>query len=190
MNKKVDISKILAKGSAKQRALLYFNAWAEEESGGESFLTEAERDQLFNSFKTEAEGKIFNSIGDTRKAIKYGLFALKQNQFMYRETIETLKGYCLLYHGYTEFADTLSGLYFTIKTPEEKKKVLAYLEKHNRYLWAEIGPGKDPDTDGIRLLPGYDLPKGKDWKAPKTPRQTPRIREVLETLSARKERLF
>jgi hypothetical protein len=72
-----------------------------------------------------------------------------------------------------------------MKTPEEKKKVLTYLEKHNQYLWAEIGPGKDPDTDGIRLLPGDDLPKGEDWKAPKTPRQTPRIREVLETLSAR-----
>jgi len=195
MNKKIDISKILAKGSAKQRALIYFNNIGEKnrqpgtgkdiERAGKGFLTEAEERQLHASFKTDAEINLYNRYNKLLKAIYQKTTALAAMLFQYRESIASLTGYCLLYHGYTEFADTLSGLYFETKTPEEKKKVLTYLEKHKLYLWAEIGPGKDPDTDGIRLLPGYDLPKGKDWKAPKIPRQTPKIRDVVEAYSKR-----
>jgi hypothetical protein len=195
MNKKYDISKILAKGSAKQRALLYFNNIGEKnrqpgtgkdiERAGKGFLTEAEEHQLHASFKTDADIRLYNRYNKLLKTIYNKTTALAAMLFQYRETIASLTGYCLLYHGYTEFADTLSGLYFEMKTPEEKKKVLTYLEKHKRYLWAEIGPGEDPDTDGIRLLPGYDLPKGKDRKAAKIPRQTPKIRDVVEAYSKR-----
>jgi hypothetical protein len=191
----MDISKILAKGSAKQRALLYFNNIGEKnrqpgtgkdiERAGKGFLTEAEERQLFESFKTDADIKLYSKYRRLLKTIYNKITALAAMLFQYRESIASLTGYCLLYHGYTEFADTLSGLYFTMETPEEKKRGLAYLEKHKRYLWAEIGPGENPDTDGIRLLPGYDLPKGKDWKAPRTPRQTPKIRDVVEAYSKR-----
>jgi len=188
MNKKYDISKILAKGTAKQRALLYFNNIGEKNrppGGGKGFLTEAEEKQLHASFKTDADINLYNRYNNLLKTIYNKINALTTILFKYRETIASLTGYCLLYHGYTEFADTLSGLYFTIKTPEEKKKVLAYLEKHKRYLWAEIGPGEDPDADGIRLLPGYDLPTRKNKKAPKTPRQLPKIRDIVEAYSKR-----
>lgn len=191
---KIRISKILAKGSTKQRALLYFNNIGEinRQRGarkdiefGKGFLTGVEELQLLKSFKTDADIRLYNKYQGLMRTIYNKITVLAAMEFQYRESIASLAGYCLLYHGYTEFADTLSGLYFTMKTPEEKKAVLTYLEKHRRYLWAEIGPGKDPDADGIKLLPGYDLPRGKDGKAPKIPRQTPKIRDVVTAYSKR-----
>jgi hypothetical protein len=193
MNKKIDISKILAKGSAKQRALLYFNNIGEKnrqpgdnlERTGKGFLTEAEERQLFESFKTSAEITLYNRYNELLKSIYHKTTALAAMLFQYRESIASLTGYCLLYHGYTDFADTLSGLYFAMETPEEKKKVLNFLKNHKRYLWAEIGPAKDPDTDGISILPGWDVPKTKKYMDPLIPRKTPQIRDVLEAYSKR-----
>jgi len=196
MNKKIDVSKILAKGSAKQRALLYFNNIGEKnrqpgtastdiKRSGKGFLTESEERQLWESFKTESEINLYNRYNKLLKAIYQKTTGLAAMLFQYRETIASLSGYCLLYHGYAEFADTLSGLYFAMETPEEKKKVIDYLEKHKKYLWAEIGPTKNPDTNGINVLPGWDLPKTNKLKDPLIPRKTPKIRDVLEVYSKR-----
>jgi predicted nuclease of restriction endonuclease-like RecB superfamily len=65
MKKKIDVSKILAKGSANQRALLYFN------NIGKGFLTEAEERQLLESFKTESEINLYNRYNKLLKAIMF-----------------------------------------------------------------------------------------------------------------------
>lgn len=194
MNKKFDIGKILTKGSAKQRALLYFNNIGEKNRvaidpdgypirSGKGFLTESEEKQLHDSFKTSAEIQLYNNFLRLNRYIYTKESTLFAMMFQYRETIASLSGYCLLYHGYTEFADNLSGLYFSLETPEEKKKVLKYLEKHNSYLWAKIGPAADPDKNGMRVLPGWEDPK----KPRKNP-EVPKIRDVLNVLSKRAER--
>lgn len=180
MNKKIDISKILAKGSAKQRAVLYFNN-IEEKRVGKAFLTEQEEKQLFDSFQSSAEIKLYNNLRILHQYLSTQCVSIMSTMFRYRETIASLSGYCLLYHGYGEFSDTLSGLYFAMETPEEKKKVIDYLKENKRYLWADIGPAEDPDANGIRVFPNGGnpvFPNGGDPKEPK-------IRDVLNVLSKR-----
>lgn len=196
MNKKIDISKTLAKGSAKQRALLYFNNIGEKnrvtigpdglpDRNKKGFLTESEERQVFESFKTEAEIRLYNSFLALNKSLYLKEMALTGMMFQYRETIASLVGYCLLYHGYGKFADTLSGLYFAMETPETKKKVIDYLESNKRYLWAEIGPAKDPDSNGIKVYPGWEKPK-KSRKNPEA--EVPTLRDLLNALSKRAEK--
>lgn len=180
-----EFDKILAKGSARQRALLFFNDAAEKEmtpadstKPGKGFLTEAESKQLWDSFKTDAEIKLYNKLLNVKRGFHNGYMIAQQQRFQWRETIASLAGYCLLFHGYTEFEHTLNAICEATEDPEQKKRFFDVIEDQKRYLWADIGP--DKKRGHIRLQP-HD----KSDYDPENQKDAPEIREVMATLSKR-----
>jgi len=168
MNSTNDLSRILTKGSAKQRALLLFNDMVEKSfvkegdwKEGKGFLTEPEQKQLWNSFNTESEVRLYNRFLGLQQDISQNLLLLKQLQFKYQGTIARLSGYCLLQHEYTQFEETLNAIYYAIETPEQGRKVLDVMEMHNHYLFATIGPAEHPDRDGVEIRERTGLPLKK-----------------------------
>ena len=76
---------------------------------------------------------------------------LQQQRFQYRETVARLSGYCLLFHAYGEFRDTLSQLLYETKDEEQKERLLDVIEDRKHYLMADIGP--DNERKEIRIQP-------------------------------------
>lgn len=185
MSKPKDIRRILEKGTAKQRALLFFDNMLESRFDfGKPFLTSAEMDALYASFKTPAEAKIYNSFSRAGDGIENGLKSLRILQFVYRETIAKLQGFCFLYQDYCAFEDTLNALYLSVEDTKAKAALLATMKKREHaYGFALIGPAENMEKDGIVIFPREKLKKPED-KETIQPKE-PLVRELLASLSAR-----
>jgi hypothetical protein len=126
MNKK-DISKVLLTGSARQRATILAEDDAQYSKTGGGFLTKSERQSLYDSFKTPAEGRIYNKYLEIRRRVKNSISYLKQLQLLHEVSIGYLTGYCLLWEQYLTDASLYNQLLYLIKDPKVKKEAIKTL---------------------------------------------------------------
>ena len=101
------IDKILKKGSPKQRACLLFDNFAAQGIGGKGFLTENQEKLLSFSFMTDQEKRVFNEFLTMDRKVRSSLAYLSFLSSQYREKIAFLIGYCLVWHTYEVFEETI-----------------------------------------------------------------------------------
>jgi len=132
-----DISKILSKGSVKQRVILLANEIGERGYGGKGNLSDKELDELHNSFKTNEEIKLYNKFKKQEGLIRNVIGALGQIQNAYLERIAVFNGFVMLSHSYDEMEDILNAVLSNIEDKNTKGKILKVLTKQH-ILYNEI----------------------------------------------------
>jgi hypothetical protein len=183
MSKPKDFSRIMEKGTAKQRALLFFDNMLETRFDfGKPFLTEAEMNKLYASFKTPAEAKLYNYFDRAGDGIESGLKGLILRQYAYKETIAKLQGFCYLYQAYVQFEETLNELYLSVEDPKAKSALVSAMKaREGAYFFAMIGPAENMEKDGIVIKPRRK-PALRGEAEPEQPKE-PHIRASLKNHS-------
>jgi len=149
MNKK-DISKILLTGSARQRATILAEDDAQYSKTGSSFLTDSERQSLYDSFKTPAEGKLYNRYLELRRKVKFSITYLKQLQLLHEVSIGYLTGYCLLWDQYKLQESSYNQLLYVIKDAKTKKEAIKTLT--DGINQPRLGTAVEQDEGNIEIL--------------------------------------
>jgi len=131
-----NISKILTKGSAKQRVILLANEIGERGYSGKSNLTDKELDELMDSFKSPDENKIYEKFRRQEELIRNVIGALGQIQNAFLERKSSLDGYIYLKFAYGDVEDILNSLLDTVRedphyTKRLEKKLLKVLKNRN-----------------------------------------------------------
>ena len=164
MNKK-DVSKVLTKGTAKQRFLLLAEDIAQYRLTRKGFLTERETTALTDSFKTDAEIRLYNKLRKGDQRITNAMLYLKQLQLIYDISIAYLTGYCLLWDEYDREGERYTELLYNIKDRETRKTISKLIkEARLQPLLGNIGEVKDGLMKGTIEIQVKDLPtrKGKE----------------------------
>lgn len=131
-----NISKILTKGTAKQRVILLANEIGERGYGGKGNLSDKELDELMDSFKTPEENKIYKKFKRQEELMRNVIGALGQIQNAFLERKSRLDGYVLLLYSYEEMEYVLNSLLTSLnvdplynKDKKLEKKILKTLVK-------------------------------------------------------------
>jgi len=141
MNKK-DISKVLTRGSARQRATIIAEDGAQYSKTGKGFLTDSETKALYDSFKTSAEIRTYNKYLEVGRKVRQSIPYLKQLHLLYEVSIAYLTGYSLLWLSYQQQAEHFNELLYEVKNKAEKAKLLKRLTEFD-FLFATIVPSKE-----------------------------------------------
>ena len=120
---RLHIDKSLAKGTAKQRAILLANHIAELNLGGKGLLTAAEYESLSGSFKTDAEVSAYHRYRKVYDEVRNFLPSLAQWRFAYAYTLEKLEKLTLLRRNNYDFEDVVNNLFDLM--PDKKTKAEA-----------------------------------------------------------------
>lgn len=167
MNKK-DISKVLITGSARQRATILAEDDAQYSYSGTGFLTKSERQSLYDSFKTPAEGKIYNKYLELRRKVRHALPYLKQLQLLHEVSIGYLTGYCLLWDQYQLQESSYNQLLYVIKDAKTKKEAIKTLT--DGINQPRLGTAVEQDEGHIEILtkdrPVKDTKKNQAGRSP------------------------
>lgn len=143
---KKDISTILTKGTAKQRANLVAEHIARlnyYETSKEPLLTDAEYNKLSDSFKTPAEIKLWNKFRSIDSGIKIGLNNLQGLLFELKMHYSDLRGYILVWNT-IEASELISNSILHQLTPEERLRVSSNLKDNLKMFFTQI----EPDEEG------------------------------------------
>jgi len=135
MSKK-NISRILEKGSAKQRIVLLSNHIAETATDKPGFLSDSEFTTLVESFKTPAEIKLYRRYKEANTALQALLPYLSQLRLLYNIEIARIEGLCLLDFTYREIEDLISFTLYTIKDEKQKAELLETFVNNSSFLFA------------------------------------------------------
>jgi len=144
-----DISKILTKGSVKQRVILLANEIGERGYGGKGNLSDKELDELHNSFKTNEEIRLYNKFKKQEGLIRNVIGALGQIQNAYLERIAVFTGFVMLNYSYQETEEIINVVLSNIEDKNVKKKVLKVLTKQ-KLLYSQKIEIKDKDFISIK----------------------------------------
>ncbi len=132
---KKDISKILTKGSAKKRAILFFSNLAQAVLHKKEFLTEAEKQNLYDSFKTNREIKIYNQYRKTDQTIRYAIGVLVQYQFIYQEKLTRLGGFINQWDSQKKVEELINLIIDKLDPKKEKQKELKKIIELNEWFY-------------------------------------------------------
>ena len=133
---KKNISRILEKGSAKQRMILLANHIAETATDKPGFLSDSEFTTLVESFKTPAEIKLYRRYKEANTALQALLPYLSQLRLLYNTEIARIEGLCLLDFTYREIEDLISFTLYTIKDEKQKAELLETFVNNSNFLFA------------------------------------------------------
>lgn len=143
---KKDISTILTKGTAKQRANLVAEHIARlnyYDTSKEPLLTDAEYNKLSDSFKTPAEIKLWNKFRSIDAGVKVGLNNLQGLLFELKMHYSDLRGYILVWNT-IEASELISNTILHQLTPEERLRVSNALKDKLSMFFTKI----EPDEEG------------------------------------------
>lgn len=143
---KKDISTILTKGTAKQRANLVAEHIARlnyYDTSKEPLLTDAEYNKLSDSFKTPAEIKLWNKFRSIDAGVKVGLNNLQGLLFELKMHYSDLRGYILVWNT-IEASELISNTILHELTPEERLRVSSNLKDNLKMFFTQI----EPDEEG------------------------------------------
>jgi len=142
--RKTDIGKILTTGSAKQRAILYWENIARGKYFQEKLLTESDRIQLLDSFKKPNEIKLWNEFRKLDDTVTNAIVNLQGVLFEVKMNYSNLRGYILVWN-YIENAELLvNSVLHEIKDPKERKRIAEDGAKGIGLLFSKT----EPDQEG------------------------------------------
>lgn len=141
-----NISKILSKGSAKQRIILVATDIAEKNLGNSGLLSETELKELIDTFNTPAEIRLYNKFRRTEELIRNALHILYQYKNIYREYIARIEGYCITWEVYNEIKEIINDLLFKVEDKKLRGDIVKELVNKN-LLFAKFT--KDKTQEGF-----------------------------------------
>jgi len=155
-----DISKILTKGTARQRIVLLSTDSMQEylEKTGikpeaKPLLTEEERKNLFVSFKTPQEVRYYNKYAKINRDFPYALMVLRETQLQYNEAIAYLIGFTNTWQDYQFTVQTFNRILYEIKEKKLKEKLKKNILNDSPFIYANL----EGDEDGfLRLVTNSD----------------------------------
>jgi hypothetical protein len=134
---KRDVQNIIAKGSAKQRALLLVNDVALTSIGKEKLLSQSEFNALLSSFKTPADIKIYNRFKQCDKVVKDILNLLNQKRLICREDLVRIEGFLILKYTLESFEEAVNSSLFTIEDKKIRNNFIDELVNNSHYIYVE-----------------------------------------------------
>jgi len=158
---KKDISKILIKGSTKQKLLLLNSEFSSILSGEKPSLTENERQEISNSFKTPQEIRAYNRNAQIHRNIGFALPILEAKELEYKEAIAHLNGFTVALRDYSNTETLLNTILYQI--PDKKlrnkikKNILSSPLTYAHITENEIDNGEDLIKVNIEKTEGYSL---------------------------------
>ena len=139
-----DLSKILAKGTARKRVLLLANHIAQTAFVEDGFLSENEFSALMNSIKTDGDIRIYNLIRKAEQDLRFFLLYLNQIKLGYFDVVSQIIGYFLLRKSYKKTEDMANTLLGFVK---DKKDAVNEIKKCD-FLLAVT----DEDEEGFVII--------------------------------------
>jgi len=159
---KKDIGKILTTGSAKQRAILYWEDIARGKCFQEKLLTDSDRIQLSNSFKKPNEIKLWNEFRKLDDTVTNAIVNLQGVLFEVLMNYSNLRGYILVWNSIENAELLVNSVLHEIKDPKERKRIAEDGAKGIDLLFSRT----EPDQEGyieIKVNFEKDSYKGKKY---------------------------
>jgi hypothetical protein len=154
---KRNIGKTLASGSAKQRIKLFAENSARMRHGEEPLLNDQETEELYNSFKTPSEVRMYNRWIDLDRAVGTAISNLQGLKFETLYHIATLRGYILVWEALQGTEELANYILFHIKDQEEREKIIKKARSSTHFLLSKM----EPDQEGyLRLDINKHVEKG------------------------------
>lgn len=132
-----DISKILAKGSPRQRIILLATDIAEKNLGGKGLLTDSELKALSDTFKTHNEIVLYNKFRKMEPLVRNAIAMLYQYKNAYREQFAYISGYTLHWESLEDIKELVNEILYKIKDKKLKEEVLKTV-KGKRFIVGKI----------------------------------------------------
>lgn len=142
MNKK-SISKILTQGSARKRATLLGEHVARKQFGEPPLLTEAEAQNLSDSFTKAEEIRIFNRFRLASEKVLQALINIQGVMFNVKTNYSNLRGYILVWNTIENAELLVNSVLHEIKDPEERKRIAEGGAKGIDMLFSKTAPDKE-----------------------------------------------
>ena len=140
-----DISKILTKGSPRQRIILLSTDSLQEylamtgiKPDAKKILTDGERQNLFDSFKTPQEIRLYNKYAKINRDVPYFLMLLKETQLNYNEAIAYLIGLTNSWHDYEFTEQTFNYILDEVKEKKLKNKIKKIILNESPFIYADL----------------------------------------------------
>ena len=159
---KKDIGKILTTGSAKQRAILYWEDIARGKCFQEKLLTDSDRIQLYDSFKKPNEIKLWNEFRKLDDTVTNAIVNLQGVLFEVKMNYSNLRGYILVWNSIENAELLVNSVLHEIKDPKERKRIAEDGAKGIDLLFSRT----EPDQEGyieIKVNFEKDSYKGKKY---------------------------
>lgn len=119
-----DISKILSKGTPRQRIILLATDIAEKNLGGKGLLTPSEIKTLSDTFKTQNEIALYNKFRKMEPLVRNSIAMLYQYKNAYREQIAFINGYTLYWDSLGEIRELINDILHKIKDKKLRNEIL------------------------------------------------------------------
>ena len=140
---KKDIGKILTTGSAKQRAILYWEDIARGKCFQEKLLTDSDRIQLYDSFKKPNEIKLWNEFRKLDDTVTNAIVNLQGVLFEVKMNYSNLRGYILVWNSIENAELLVNSVLHEIKDPQERKRIAEEGAKGMDLLFSKTEPDKE-----------------------------------------------
>ncbi|MFZ1323446.1 MAG: hypothetical protein WAT71_17990 [Ignavibacteria bacterium] len=139
---KKNISKILTQGSQRQRVTLLSTNTAHALMGKGEILTNQERDELFNSFKTPQEINFYNKYAKVNRNIYYVIPLLLEKKLQYEGAIASLNGLIISWEDYQQTEETFNFILYNIPEKKLKNKIKKIILNRS-YIYAYLKEDKE-----------------------------------------------
>lgn len=158
---KKDISKVLKEGSPRQRLILLTTDSLQEylamkgiKPDAKNILTEGERQNLLDSFKTPQEIKLYNKCAKVNRNFPYFLMMLNEAQLRYNQAIAYLIGFTTSWQDYQFTTQTLNEILYEVKEKKLKNTIKKVILNSPLFTYGEL---KENNKDGfLELETGID----------------------------------
>lgn len=141
---KKDIGKILTTGSAKQRALIYWEDAASRRFSKGNLLTDSDRRLLSESFVKSNEIKLWNKFVEANRTVVAAITNLQGFKFEALMNYSNLRGYIFLWNATENTELLVNSVLHEIKDLKERKRIAKDKAKNIRLLFSKA----EPDEEG------------------------------------------
>lgn len=171
---KKDISKVLAKGTAKQKVLLLAEDVARAKYSLDRLLTDKEFNQLSESIKKPNEIRLYNVFREADSTVSNAITNLQGLSFEVRYHYATLKGFIILWHGIENMELIANTMLHSIQDPKERMRVAESRDRLARPVFTKVVTDEEGYLD-IQVdfeSPLLEDENGKLYGPKDEPRQT------------------
>ena len=137
-----DISKVLTKGSLKQRVTLLFTDQVNLMRGKEPLLTPKEKSELVDSFKSSEEIRYYNKHAKIGRNIFYLSSILREKELQYNEAVAHLGGLTTTWFDYRNIEQFINTLLLDIKDKKVKGIIKKTIINDNFLVYADFTEDK------------------------------------------------
>lgn len=135
----MDISEIIASGTAKEKVLMLTEDVAKRKSGMTPLLSEESFQSLLSSISRPSEVRLYNRFRKIDHTVTTGLYVLNQSRVIYRMHISDLRGYALLWESYQRAEELANLILHEVKNDKERGRIAGKALSHTAFLLAEKG---------------------------------------------------